>query len=294
MPKTELSGSKPGERKCKMIENRLQDIAERQPMDAEIALDKPIVRYRNISKSFGELEVIKELYLDVAPAEKVAIIGPSGSGKTTLIRMLMTLEKPTSGTIEVDGEFLWHKEVNGKLVSADEKHLRKVRSKVGMIFQQFNIFPHMKVLKNVTEAPIHVLGLSKDEAHERAVAMLNKVGLAEKLDVYPAQLSGGQQQRVAIARALIMNPKVMLFDEVTSALDPELVGEVLAVIKELADEGKMSMLLVTHEMDFAREVAERIVFIDGGRIVEHGPPEQVFGNPQNPRTQDFLRRFRNQ
>ncbi|HPZ65452.1 MAG TPA: amino acid ABC transporter ATP-binding protein, partial [Bacillota bacterium] len=175
---------------------------------------------------------------------------------------------------------------------ADEKHLRKVRSKVGMVFQQFNLFPHMKILRNVTEAPIHVLGLSREEAEQEAISMLEKVGLGDKLDAYPSQLSGGQQQRVAIARALVMHPKVMLFDEVTSALDPELVGEVLQVLKEIAAEGKTTMLIVTHEMDFAREVADRIVFIDGGRILEEGPPEQLFGNPRNQRTREFLSRFR--
>ncbi|MGI6407062.1 MAG: ectoine/hydroxyectoine ABC transporter ATP-binding protein EhuA [Syntrophaceticus sp.] len=249
---------------------------------------KKVVRYKKVSKSFGDLDVIKELDLDVAPAEKIGIIGPSGSGKTTLIRMLMTLEKPTSGTIEVGGEMLWHKKVNGNLVPADEKHLRKVRSKVGMIFQQFNLFPHMKVLRNVTEAPIHVLGLSKEEAEERAITMLDKVGLKDKLDQYPKQLSGGQQQRVAIARALVMNPKVMLFDEVTSALDPELVEEVLAVIKEIALEGEMTMLLVTHEMQFAREISDRIVFINDGHIIEQGPPEQIFEDPKKERTRNFL------
>jgi polar amino acid transport system ATP-binding protein len=249
---------------------------------------KKVVRYKKVSKSFGDLDVIKELDLDVAPAEKIGIIGPSGSGKTTLIRMLMTLEKPTSGTIEVGGEMLWHKKVNGNLVPADEKNLRKVRSKVGMIFQQFNLFPHMKVLRNVTEAPIHVLGLSKEEAEERAITMLDKVGLKDKLDQYPKQLSGGQQQRVAIARALVMNPKVMLFDEVTSALDPELVEEVLAVIKEIALEGEMTMLLVTHEMQFAREISDRIVFINDGHIIEQGPPEQIFEDPKKERTRNFL------
>jgi polar amino acid transport system ATP-binding protein len=252
---------------------------------------EPIVRYQKVSKSFDDLEVLKELDLDIAPAEKIGIIGPSGSGKTTLIRMLMTLERPTSGTIEVDGELLWHKKVNGNLVPADEKHLRKVRSKIGMIFQQFNLFPHMTVLRNVTEAPIHVLGLSRAEAEEHAITMLEKVGLKDKLDQYPKQLSGGQQQRVAIARALVMNPKIMLFDEVTSALDPELVEEVLAVIKEIAFEGNMTMLLVTHEMQFAREIADRIVFINGGHIIEQGPPEEIFENPKHERTQNFLRRF---
>ncbi|WP_298201792.1 ectoine/hydroxyectoine ABC transporter ATP-binding protein EhuA [Desulfosporosinus sp.] len=252
---------------------------------------QPMVRYRGISKSFGNLQVLNEIDLDIAPAEKVAVIGPSGSGKTTLGRMLVTLEKPTAGTIEVNGELLWHKIVNGKPMPADEKHLHRVRGNVGMVFQQFNLFPHMSILRNVMEAPVHVLGVSKKEAKEQAVAMLDKVGLGQKLDNYPRQLSGGQQQRVAIARALVMCPKVMVFDEVTSALDPELVGEVLTVLKDIAAEGKMTMLLITHEMAFASEVADRVIFMDG-KIVEQGPPEQLFGNPQNPRTKTFLSRFR--
>jgi len=252
---------------------------------------QPMVRYRGISKSFGNLQVLNEIDLDIAPAEKVAVIGPSGSGKTTLGRMLVTLEKPTAGTIEVNGESLWHKIVNGKPMPADEKHLHRVRGNVGMVFQQFNLFPHMSILRNVMEAPVHVLGVSKKEAKEQAVAMLDKVGLGQKLDNYPRQLSGGQQQRVAIARALVMCPKVMVFDEVTSALDPELVGEVLTVLKDIAAEGKMTMLLITHEMAFASEVADRVIFMDG-KIVEQGPPEQLFGNPQNPRTKTFLSRFR--
>lgn len=251
---------------------------------------QPMVRYRGISKSFGDLQVLEDIDLDLAPAEKVAVIGPSGSGKTTLGRLLVTLEKPTSGTIEVNGELLWHKNVNGQLMPADEKHLHQVRGNVGMVFQQFNLFPHMPILRNVMEAPVHVLGISKKEAKEQAVAMLDKVGLGQKLDNYPRQLSGGQQQRVAIARALVMRPKVMVFDEVTSALDPELVGEVLAVLKEIAAEGEMTMLLITHEMAFASEVADRVIFMDG-KIIEQGPPEQLFGNPQNPRTQAFLSRF---
>lgn len=254
-------------------------------------IDQPIVRYKQVSKSFGDLKVLKELDLDIALAEKVALIGPSGSGKTTLIRMLMTLEEPTSGVIEVNGEPLWHKEIDGKLVPADNKHLRRIRSNIGMVFQQFNLFPHMTILKNVTEAPIHVLGLSKEEAEERAVEMLKRVDLGDKLDYYPAQLSGGQQQRVAIARAVVMQPKVMLFDEVTSALDPELVGEVLEVIKELAAETDMAMMLVTHEMDFARDVSDRVLFLHDGQIEEQGPPEQIFESPQSPRLQTFLGRF---
>lgn len=258
----------------------------------EFIKDAPIVRYRKVSKNFGDRPILKEINLDIAPGEKIAVIGPSGSGKTTLARLLMTLEEPTSGTIEVDGDQLWHKTVKGQLVPADEKHLHSIRGKIGMVFQHFNLFPHMSILRNVTEAPIHVLGVDKEEAVERAVAMLKKVGLADKLDQYPAQLSGGQKQRVAIARALVMRPRVMLFDEVTSALDPELVGEVLAVIREIAEEGEMAMLLITHEMEFARDVADRIVFTDGGRIVEQGTPEQIFYRPQSPRLKTFLSRFR--
>ncbi|GIQ68974.1 ectoine/hydroxyectoine ABC transporter ATP-binding protein EhuA [Xylanibacillus composti] len=253
---------------------------------------RPIVRYNDIHKSFGDLEVLKGIDLEIQPGEKVAVIGPSGSGKTTLGRLLMTLEEPTSGTIEVDGELLWHREINGKLVRADEKHLHRMRKNIGMVFQHFNLFPHMTILRNVTEAPRKVLGMPKDDAERLAREMLDKVGLGDKLDGYPSQLSGGQKQRVAIARALVMSPKVMVFDEVTSALDPELVGEVLEVIKDIAKEGEMAMLLITHEMDFARDVADTVLFTDGGLIVEHGPPSQIFENPQSERLQAFLSRFR--
>lgn len=252
---------------------------------------KPIVTYNNISKSYGDLHVLKNIDLNIAPGEKVALIGPSGSGKTTLARLLMTLEEPTSGTIEVDGELLWHQRVNDKLVKANEKHLHQVRGNIGMVFQHFNLFPHMTILRNVMEAPRNVLGLSKEEAKERAITMLEQVGLSGKIDAYPAQLSGGQKQRVAIARALVMRPKVMLFDEPTSALDPELVGEVLEVIKAIAAEGEMAMLLITHEMDFARDVADRVLFFDQGRIIEQGPPKKIFRNPESERLQTFLSRF---
>jgi len=252
---------------------------------------QPLVKYENVKKQFGDTEVLKGLNLDIQPGEKVALIGPSGSGKTTIIRMLMTLEEPTSGVITIGGEPLWHKTVNDKLVPADEKHLRRLRNDIGMVFQHFNLFPHMTILRNVTEAPIHVLGLSKEEATERAVDMLNKVGLGDKLDAYPEQLSGGQKQRVAIARAVVMRPKVMLFDEVTSALDPELVGEVLQVIKDLAEETDMAMILVTHEMDFARDVADRVVFLHNGQIEEQGEPSTILENPQSERLQGFLSRF---
>ncbi|OYD08829.1 ectoine/hydroxyectoine ABC transporter ATP-binding protein EhuA [Paludifilum halophilum] len=251
----------------------------------------PIVRYRKVSKSFGENQVLKEVDFDLMPGERVAIIGPSGSGKTTLARLLMTLEKPTSGTIEVDGRQLWHKEVKGKLVEANEKHLHEVRGDIGMVFQHFNLFPHMTILRNLTEAPVKVLGLSKEEARERAMGMLEKVGLTDKAKAYPANLSGGQQQRVAIARALVMRPKVMLFDEPTSALDPETVGEVLDVIKEIAAEGEMAMMLITHEMSFARDVSDRVAFFDEGCIQEQGPPSKLFVQPESERLQSFLSRF---
>lgn len=250
--------------------------------------NEPIVRFHKVTKSFGDLVVLRELDLEVGANEKIAIIGPSGSGKTTILRVLMTLEKPDSGTIYVDGEPLWHKKAGGKLVPADERHLRRVRGNIGMVFQHFNLFPHMKVLRNVTEAPIYVLGMQKEAAEERASDLLRLVGLGDKLDAYPAQLSGGQKQRVAIARALAMRPKVMLFDEVTSALDPELVGEVLGVMRKLAEEVDMAMMIVTHEMGFAREVADRLIFFDSGRVVEQGPPAEVFANPREERTRMFL------
>lgn len=262
------------------------------PTARQQAGEKPIVRYRGVKKSFGEVEVLKGIDLEIMPGEKVAVIGPSGSGKTTLARLLMTLERPSGGVIEVDGEPLYHKRQGGRLVPADERHIARIRGKIGMVFQHFNLFPHMTILRNVTEAPIHVLKMSKDEAAARAVEILQKVGLADQIHKYPSQLSGGQKQRVAIARALVMEPKIMLFDEPTSALDPELVGEVLEVIKDIAAKGEMAMLLITHEMDFARDVADRVVFTDGGQIVEQGTPEEIFGNPQSPRLQAFLSRFR--
>jgi polar amino acid transport system ATP-binding protein len=257
--------------------------------DMQFSHREPIVRFDKVTKAFGELVVLRELDLEVAVGEKIAIIGPSGSGKTTILRVLMTLEKPNAGVIYVDGEPLWHKEVKGKLVKADEKHLRKVRAKIGMVFQHFNLFPHMTALRNVTEAPIYVNGVPKLKAETEAIELLEMVGLGDKLSAYPSQLSGGQKQRVAIARALAMRPKVMLFDEVTSALDPELVGEVLNVMRKLAREGEMTMLIVTHEMGFANEVADRVLFFDNGKIVEQGPPNQILKNPQEQRTQEFLR-----
>ena len=250
---------------------------------------EPVVRFDKVTKAFGDLVVLNGLDLEVDQSEVVTIIGPSGSGKTTILRVLMTLEEPNSGVIYVDGEPLWHQEKDSVLVKADKKHIHKVRGKIGMTFQHFNLFPHMTTMQNVTEAPIRVNKVSKVDAYEQAELLLDKVGLADKHDHYPSQLSGGQKQRVAIARALAMKPKVMLFDEVTSALDPELVGEVLNVIRDLVEEGEMTMLMVTHEMGFAKEVSDRIIFFDKGKVVEQGPPTQIFDAPQHERTQSFLK-----
>jgi polar amino acid transport system ATP-binding protein len=248
-----------------------------------------MVEFRSVRKAFGDLVVLDGLDLDVATGEKLVVIGPSGSGKTTILRVLMTLERPDGGTIQVAGEHLYHEERNGKLVKASESHIRQVRLKVGMVFQHFNLFPHMTALDNVTLGPIRVLKLSKQEAKERASELLDTVGLGDKLDEHPARLSGGQKQRVAIARALAMEPEVMLFDEVTSALDPELVGEVLSVLRDIARNTKMTMLIVTHEMGFARDIGDRVVMFDHGRIVEEGSPDKLMTEPQEPRTQEFLR-----
>lgn len=249
------------------------------------AADGPIVEFRKVSKDFGDSAVLRGLNLTVETGEKLAIIGPSGSGKSTLLRLLMTLERPSSGDVFVDGERLWR---GGPDAKPDEKHLRRVRGKIGFVFQQFNLFPHMNVLRNVTEAPTHVLGMRREEAEERALELLDMVGLREKAGAYPSRLSGGQQQRVAIARAMAMRPKVMLFDEPTSALDPELVGEVLAVLRDLAWRGDMTMLLVTHEMRFAREVSDRVAFMDDGVIVEQASPQKIFADPVADRTRAFL------
>lgn len=275
-----------------VFEREEPEVSAQQQENKAIPDTSPIVKYTGVTKSFGNVEVLKGIDLEMQPGEKVAVIGPSGSGKTTMGRMLMTLEEPSSGTIEVDGELLWHMEQKGGIVRANEAHLHRMRCNVGMVFQHFNLFPHMNVMRNVTEAPRKVLGLSKEEAEERAVTMLTKVGLADKLKMYPSKLSGGQKQRVAIARALVMRPKVMVFDEVTSALDPELVGEVLEVIREIAEEGEMAMMLITHEMDFAKEIADRVIFGAEGKIVEQGTPEEIFDNPQSDRLQSFLQRFR--
>ncbi len=249
----------------------------------------PMVQFRGVTKRYGPLTVLDGLDLEVAVGEKVAIIGPSGSGKSTLLRVLMMLEDIDEGVIEVEGEPLTHMTHNGALVPASEGYKRAARRKIGMVFQSFNLFPHMNALQNVVEAPLRALGLARSEAVSRATELLDMVGLSDKLSHFPSQLSGGQQQRVAIARALAMRPQVMLFDEVTSALDPELCGEVLNVIRRLGSEHKLTMLMVTHQMGFAREFADRVCFFSEGRIAEQGTPEVLFGAPQQERTQAFLR-----
>ena len=246
-----------------------------------------MISVKEVWKNYGRLDVLKGINLDVPRGSVTCLIGPSGSGKSTLLRCVNHLEKVNSGRIEVDGELIGYQEKDGKLYEISEKSAAKQRLHIGMVFQHFNLFQHRTVLENIVEAPIQVKGESKAEATEYARELLAQVGLADKEDVYPIQLSGGQQQRVAIARALAMRPKLMLFDEPTSALDPELVGEVLNVMRRLAEDG-MTMLVVTHEMGFAREVADSVAFMDGGVIVEHGNARDVITNPQHPRTQEFL------
>ena len=247
-----------------------------------------LVKFSEVTKQYGDLVVLDKLNLEVKKNEMVSIIGPSGSGKTTVLRVLMTLEKINNGVIYLEDEPLTHMPQNGELIEASEKYLRERRSKIGMVFQQFNLFPHMTALQNCIEAPIQVLGLKKEEAEERALELLELVGLTDKKDEHPTRLSGGQQQRVAIARALAMRPKVMLLDEITSSLDPEVVGEVLNVIRSLNKEHNLTMIMVTHQMGFAREISDRVCFFYEGKIFEQGPPEQIFDNPQNERTKQFL------
>ncbi len=246
-----------------------------------------MIEVQSINKYFGDLHVLKDVSLTVRPGEVVVVIGPSGSGKSTLLRCINYLEKIQAGQILVEGDPIGLRQVNGRTVPDTEQHINQLRQKIGMVFQRFNLFPHMTALGNVIEAPLHVKGLSRPEAERLGEELLVKVGLADKRDAFPAQLSGGQQQRVAIARALAMQPDIMLFDEPTSALDPELVGEVLAVMKQLAKEG-MTMVVVTHEMGFAREVGDRVVFMDGGMILEEGEPNALFQKPGQQRTREFL------
>lgn len=247
----------------------------------------PMVLAENVSKSFGSNEVLKDISLTVMPGEVLCLVGPSGSGKSTFLRCINHLEQVNAGRLLVDGVMVGYRESGGKLYELHPREAAKQRRSIGMVFQRFNLFPHMTALENVMEAPVLVTRVSKSQARARARDLLARVGLADRADFYPSQLSGGQQQRVAIARALAMDPKLMLFDEPTSALDPELVGEVLEVMKELAASG-MTMVVVTHEMGFAREVADTLVFMDGGVVVEAGDPRDVLGNPQHPRTRAFL------
>ena len=238
-----------------------------------------LIRFENVTKRFGANTVLDGLDFTVASGKHVTLIGPSGSGKTTILRLLMTLTKPDEGTITVAGE---------RLFPAREAELREARKKIGMVFQQFNLFPNMTVLRNITEAPVTVLGLPKEEAEQRAVELLELVGLADKADAYPTQLSGGQQQRVAIARALAMRPQVLLLDEVTSALDPELVAGVLDLLRDIARTTDITMLCVTHEMNFARDISDQVLMFDSGRVIESGPPERIFSDPEQDRTREFL------
>jgi polar amino acid transport system ATP-binding protein len=251
----------------------------------------PLVQARNVHKAFGHVEVLKGIDLDVEAGQVVCLLGPSGSGKTTFLRCINSLERIDGGRIRVDGELVGLEERGGRLHRLTDKRIAQQRRDIGMVFQRFNLFPHMSALENVVEAPVRVRGVAKAEANRRAVELLERVGLADRANNYPAQLSGGQQQRVAIARALAMQPKLMLFDEPTSALDPELVGEVLQVMRELAADGT-TMVVVTHEVAFARDVADQVVFMDGGVVVERGTPAEVIGAPREERTRTFLARMR--
>ncbi len=249
-----------------------------------------ILEVTNLSKSFGELGVLKDISFEVQQGEVVSIIGPSGSGKSTLLRCINQFEKADDGRISICGLDMLVKDKNGRTVYAPKKVLQEIRLKIGLVFQSFNLFPHMTVLQNIIEAPVHVLKQDKNQATEKAMELLAKMGLSDKANEYPCNLSGGQQQRVSIARALALNPDVLFFDEPTSALDPELTGEILKVIKELAAE-KMTMVIVTHEMQFAKEISDRVIFMDGGYIIENGTPEEVFENSENERTKQFLERY---
>ncbi|HEY4277649.1 MAG TPA: amino acid ABC transporter ATP-binding protein [Conexibacter sp.] len=249
----------------------------------------PMVHAEGVHKRFGTLEVLRGVSLTVLPGEVTCLIGPSGSGKSTFLRCVNHLEQINAGRLSVDGQLVGYRQEGDKLYELREREVARKRADIGMVFQHFNLFGHMTALQNVCEAPVLVKGVAKREARDAGLALLDRVGLADKCDAYPAQLSGGQQQRVAIARALAMRPKLMLFDEPTSALDPELVGDVLAVMRGLAEEG-MTMIVVTHEMGFAREVADAVVFMDRGAIVEAGRPTEVLASPREARTRDFLSR----
>ena len=249
-----------------------------------------ILEVKNLSKSFGELGVLKDISFNVDQGEVVSIIGPSGSGKSTLLRCINQFEKADDGRIKICGLDMLIEDKIGRTIYAPKKVLQEIRLKIGLVFQNFNLFPHMTVLQNIIEAPVHVLKQDKTTAVTKAMELLSKMGLSDKAKEYPCNLSGGQQQRVSIARALALNPDVLFFDEPTSALDPELTGEILKVIKELAAE-KMTMVIVTHEMKFAKEISDRVIFMDGGYIIENGTPDEVFENSENERTKQFLERY---
>jgi len=257
---------------------------------------KPLIRFRNVRKAFGDHVVLDKMSLDVADGEHLCIIGPSGSGKSTILRLLMTLEAPTAGSISIGGELLWPQfegDADGRLLRDERERQDRLRLQVGMVFQQFNLFPHLTVRENLMLAPRLVKRMSRNEVDDRARSLLDQVGLADKVDAWPGDLSGGQKQRVAIARALAMQPRIMLFDEVTSALDPELVGEVVSVIHELSRSTDMTMLFVTHQLHFVERIADRVLVLDGGAIVEDGPPSRVLTEPQHERTQAFLAAIEN-
>lgn len=252
------------------------------------ATTQPVIEFRDVEKRFGDNVVLKDLNFSVERGERVTLIGPSGSGKTTILRLAMTLEHLTDGYIFINGDPLVYEERDGRRIPVGKREQKRLRTKIGMVFQQFNLFPNMSVMENLVEAPIHVLGLSKEAARTRAHELLENVGLPDKANAHPTELSGGQQQRVAIARALAMDPQILLLDEVTSALDPEVVVDVLQVLRDVAENTDVTMLIVTHEMSFARDVSHRVMMFDDGRVIESADPETIFTNPSQDRTKKFL------
>ena len=262
-----------------------------EPQSAQFAApesNSAAILFQDVEKRFGDHVVLKDLNFSVNKGDRVTLIGPSGSGKTTILRLVMTLEEANAGYIYINGQPLTHENRNGRRVALKERHRNEMRKRIGMVFQQFNLFPNMTVMENLIEAPVHVLKMSKKDATDKAMDLLEKVGLPDKANAHPMELSGGQQQRVATARALAMDPEILLLDEVTSALDPEIVGEVLEILRDVARETDITMLIVTHEMQFAKDVSNRVMMFDGGRILEEGHPEKIFSDPDHQRTKDFL------